>query len=273
MSRTAPLSSNRKAVADAGEKGGNLFATKFGTAACLALLVFLIPPAAFAADPGPAPAASDSPIATPALVREIQFMLLSIGIDPGPIDGNARALTNRAAHQFEARSGLQEADIVNNQPLPPGFIDQLRRETARALLKGTQPESAAVTPSPAPDTTAAPSPSTAKPAEPAPPPVAKAEPAPPPAPAPPLRDPFAACPYTPADFDIGSHQYTPQKFLDEGFGGDTGLAVKNLTQRLDEARQIANRIGGPALREVQRQAHVLAYFECRQKIEQATATR
>jgi hypothetical protein len=41
--------------------------------------------------------------------------------------------------------------------------------------------------------------------------------------------------------------------------------------RLDEARQIADKIGGPALIEVQRQAHVLAYFECRQKIEQAEA--
>jgi hypothetical protein len=42
-----------------------------------------------------------------------------------------------------------------------------------------------------------------------------------------------------------------------------------MRQRLDEARQIADKIGGPALVEVQRQAHVLAYFECRQKIEQA----
>ena len=91
-----------------------------------------------------------------------------------------------------------------------------------------------------------------------------------PAPAPPPPDRFASCSYNPEDFLIGGTQFTPQVFLDQGFGGVTARALTNLKQRLEEARQIAERLGGPALREVQRQARVIAYFECRQKIEQAS---
>jgi hypothetical protein len=43
-----------------------------------------------------------------------------------------------------------------------------------------------------------------------------------------------------------------------------------LKDRLTEARQIAGNIGGSALSEVQRQARVLDYFNCRLKIEQET---
>ena len=39
--------------------------------------------------------------------------------------------------------------------------------------------------------------------------------------------------------------------------------------RLNEARQLAENIGGAALAEVQRQARVLNYFSCRLKVEQA----
>ena len=43
-----------------------------------------------------------------------------------------------------------------------------------------------------------------------------------------------------------------------------------LKERLNEARQIAGNIGGSALGEVQRQARVVDYFNCRLKIEQDT---
>ena len=46
--------------------------------------------------------------------------------------------------------------------------------------------------------------------------------------------------------------------------------MTNLRKRLEEARQLADRIGGSALLEVQRQARVLSYFECRLKIEQGS---
>jgi peptidoglycan hydrolase-like protein with peptidoglycan-binding domain len=200
--------------------------------------------------PAAAAAAEQSLTATPILVREIQFMLFSVGFDPGPLDGNAQQLTNRAVHLFQQRSGLPVTDLVNNAPISAALVERLRQEAARTLLKGASP--------PVNAASIAPPPANA--------PVARR---PEPAPAPPDR--FASCPYTPEDFRVGGKQYTPQSFLDEGFDGATARAVSNMRARLDEARQIADKIGGPALIEVQRQAHVLAYFECRQKIEQAEA--
>ncbi|MGE5270381.1 MAG: peptidoglycan-binding domain-containing protein [Thiohalocapsa sp.] len=193
-------------------------------------------------------------VATAAVVREIQFMLTNVGIDPGPIDGNARVLTNRAAHAFQQRSGLPVEDIVNDQPISQAFVERLRREAARTLLAGTAPQNGA---QPPPAEALSQTASVAMPPKP---------PAPPP-------DPFASCAYDPANFRIGDRQYTPQSFLDEGFGGVTARAVTNLRQRLEEARQVAENVGGPALAEVQRQAHVLAYFECRQRVEQASAAK
>ena len=191
--------------------------------------------------------------ATAALIREIQFLLFSLSIDPGPIDGNARQLTNRAVHLFQQRAGLPVTDIVNEGPISVAFVDRLRKEAAQVLLRDAKPEA----PQPA--------------ALPVPPPAAAA-PAPQ-SPPPPPPDRFATCPYNAADFMIGGKQFTPQAFLDEGFNGATASAVTNLRHRLDEARQIAEKIGGPALAEVQRQAHVLAYFECRQQIEQSSAAK
>jgi hypothetical protein len=187
--------------------------------------------------------------ATPELIRQIQFMLQTVGIDPGPIDGNAQAMTNRAAHQFEFQNALPITDVTNGGPISTAFLDLLRKAAGAKLgVVPNPPGQAAVTPS------------ASTPASPA--PVA-----PPPA----TPDRFASCPFDPQDFTVGGKQYTPQSYLDEGFGGSTDRAVSNLTQRLKEARDIAEKIGGSALLEVQRQARVLAYFECRQKIEQAAA--
>jgi peptidoglycan hydrolase-like protein with peptidoglycan-binding domain len=204
-----------------------------------------------------APAAGETVIATPSLVREIQFMLLNLSIDPGPIDGNAQQLTNRALHIFQQRSGLPEGDLVNGQPVSAALVERLRKEVAQNFLKGSKPEQNSASAPTAP-----------------PPPPPQPEPvvaAPKPSALPP--DPFASCTYKPEDFKIGDRQLTPQSFLDDGFGGVTKRAVTNLRQRLDEARQIAEKIGGPALVEVQRQAHVLAYFECRQKIEETSPVK
>ena len=76
--------------------------------------------------------------ATPALVRQVQFMLLSIGIDPGPIDGVPRQLTNAAVHKFEQQSGLPEADLVSGGQISTGLLDRLRKAASGVLL-GTQP--------------------------------------------------------------------------------------------------------------------------------------
>ncbi len=205
-----------------------------------------------------APDSEQPALATPQLIREIQFMLLNLSIDPGPIDGNAQQFTNRAVRIFEERNGLPQVDLANGRPVPPDFLAKLRGEVAQNLLKGgvkppDQPPSAA--PPDQPKTAALPPPAPAE--------TAPAKPAPPP------PDRFASCSYSPEDFLIGGTQFTPQVFLDQGFGGVTARALTNLKQRLEEARQIAEKLGGPALREVQRQARVIAYFECRQKIEQA----
>jgi hypothetical protein len=97
------------------------------------------------------------------------------------------------------------------------------------------------------------------------PPAAAVAPVQPPAPAP---DRFAGCPFHAEDLRIGATQYTPDKYLQEGFDGSTARAVSMLKDRLNEARQIAGSIGGSALIEVQRQSRVLDYFTCRLKIEQ-----
>ena len=96
--------------------------------------------------------------------------------------------------------------------------------------------------------------------------IAPALPRPPP-------DTSAPCSYDPDDFHIGPNRYTPDTFLKEGFEGSATHAVAHLQDRLEESRQIADRIGISALNEVQRQARVLQYFECRLKIEQAAANK
>jgi len=199
------------------------------------------------------PATAEMVPASPELVRQVQFMLQTLGIDPGPIDGNAQALTNRAIHQFELQNGLPIADLVTGGPISSAVVDLLRKQAMVKLGSG-------VTPPPAPTNAV--------------PPPAQTAAIPPPAPAPPALpppDPFASCPSNAEDFKIGGKQYTAQSFLDEGFGGSVDRAVPDLRQRLVEARDIAEKIGGNALLEVQRQARVLAYFECRQKVEQASA--
>jgi peptidoglycan hydrolase-like protein with peptidoglycan-binding domain len=193
----------------------------------------------------------------PALIREIQFMLLRLGMDPGPIDGVAGRQTNYAVHEFESQSGLPIADLENVGTVSTEFLSRLRDQAARAIFSNKE------APQASPGSTALGSPATTNAA-----PGAAA-----PAPIQPSPDRFAACPFNPNDFRIGDTQYTPDKFLQVGFDGSTARAVASLKDRLDEARQLAENIGGAALAEVQRQARVLSYFNCRLKIEQAAANK
>jgi peptidoglycan hydrolase-like protein with peptidoglycan-binding domain len=181
---------------------------------------------------------------TPSLVREIQFMLLRLGMEPGPIDGVIGPQTTRAWHKFQQDTGLPPIDLVNGAKIPAGAFARLRSEASRVIFEGERkPEPPAAAPTP---------PAAA---------VAPVQPAP---------DRFGACPIHAEDFRIGTTQYTPEKYLQEGFDGSTARAVSMLKDRLNEARQIAGNIGGSALTEVQRQSRVLDYFTCRLKIEQET---
>ena len=193
-----------------------------------------------------AEAATEEVEVNPALVREIQFMLLRLGMDPGPIDGVAGPQTTKALQRFQERSGLPPSILVNGGRLSATVLARLRTEASRVILGSeTKPEppSTAVTPALTP--------------------VPPAQPV----------DRFADCSYRPEDFRIGNTQYTPDKYLQDGFDGSTARAVTMLKDRLSEARQIAGSIGGAALSEVQRQARVLEYFTCRLKVEDASATK
>ena len=192
--------------------------------------------------------------ANPPLIREIQFMLLRLGMDPGPIDGVVGPQTTSAIQKFQELSGLPIADLVRHKKISLGLLARLRSETSRVII-GTEkkrPES-----TPGPPAAATPPALAAAPAVPTPPPV----------------DRFADCQFNPEDFRIGGTLYTPDKFLQDGFDGSTARAVTNLKDRLEEARQLAGNIGGAALLEVQRQARVLGYFNCRLKIEQASSEK
>jgi peptidoglycan hydrolase-like protein with peptidoglycan-binding domain len=186
---------------------------------------------------------------TPSLVREIQFMLLRIGMEPGPIDGVIGPQTTRAWLKFQQDTGLPQIDLVNGGKIPAPALARLRSEASRVIFEGERKLEA---------------PAAATPPR-APPPEAAAGPAQPVAQVP---DRFAACPVHAEDFRIGGTQYSPEKYLQEGFDGSTARAVSMLKDRLNEARQIAGNIGGTALTEVQRQSRVLDYFNCRLKIEQ-----
>jgi hypothetical protein len=203
--------------------------------------------------------------ATRDLVREIQFLLLRLGLDAGPVDGLPRQRTNRAVRLFEELHGLTVAELKRGGKVPAEFVVRLRNEAARAMLGRTGevaggPEN--VSPAVAPPARAAEQLSAKTVTE----AIAPAVPRPPP-------DPFTPCSYDPDDFHIGPNRYTPDTFLKEGFDGSATHAVAHLQDRLEESRQIAERVGITALNEVQRQARVLHYFECRLKIEQAAANK
>ena len=181
----------------------------------------------------------------PALVREIQFMLLRIGMEPGPIDGVIGPQTIRAWCKFQQDTGLPQTDLVNGGRASATALARLRIEASRVMFEGdSKPEPSAAPPAPA---------AAAAPVQ----PVAQ------------TPDRFAACPFNAGRFSDRQTRSTPPKISQDGFDGSTARAVAMLKDRLNEARQIAGNIGGSALAEVQRQSRVLDYFNCRLKIEQA----
>jgi peptidoglycan hydrolase-like protein with peptidoglycan-binding domain len=187
--------------------------------------------------------------ATPSLIREMQFMLMRLGLDPGPIDGIVGPQTTRALRKFEEQFGLPVEALANGGRVSVTLLSRLRDEASRAIFGGE--EKSAIPPG-------APAAAT--------PPAAAAVSAQPP-------DRFSACPFSPEDFRIGDTQYTPDKYLQVGFEGSTARAVSMLRDRLNEARQIAENIGGSALIEVQRQSRVLNYYSCRLKVEQSSENK
>jgi peptidoglycan hydrolase-like protein with peptidoglycan-binding domain len=213
----------------------------------IAFIAFAAPAMSPTPCPAARPAAEEVEV-DPALIREIQFMLLRLGMDPGPIDGIVGPKTTKAFLTFVERSGMPVQPLVNGGRIPDTLLARLRTEASRVILGGEAKPDASIAPAAA---------------------------TPPPAPAPPAQptDRFADCSYQPEDFRIGNTQYTPDKYLQEGFDGSAARAVAMLKDRLNEARQIASSIGGAALTEVQRQARVLDYFTCRLKIEEASATK
>jgi len=72
--------------------------------------------------------------ATPSLIREIQFMLLRLGIDPGPIDGVVGPQTIRAFHKFQEQSGLPVADLANGGRISVSLLARLRGEASRVMF-------------------------------------------------------------------------------------------------------------------------------------------
>src|SRR5262252_4907537 len=72
--------------------------------------------------------------ATTGLVREIQFMLLRLGMDPGPIDGIAGPQTLSAVRKFQAKSDLPVSDLITDRKVSGVFLARLRDEASRAIL-------------------------------------------------------------------------------------------------------------------------------------------
>src|SRR5260370_12250798 len=157
---------------------------------------------------------------TPSLVREIQCMLLRLGMEPGPIDGVIGPQTTRAWHKFQQDTGVLPVDLVNGAKIPTSAFTRLRSEASRVIFEGERK----------PEPPAAPTPPAAA--------VAPVQPAPP------ASDRFAACPIHAEDFRIGATQYTPEKYLQEGFDGSNARAVSILKDRLNEQLQIAGNIRG-----------------------------
>src|SRR5216683_6525197 len=94
------------------------------------LVIGMVGIAAWSARPYAAEAVSgvEDVEATPSLIREIQFMLLRLGIDPGPIDGVVGPQTIRAYRKFQEQSGLPVADLAHSGKVSVSLLAKLRGE-------------------------------------------------------------------------------------------------------------------------------------------------
>src|SRR5438552_1348795 len=73
---------------------------------------------------------------TPPLVREIQFMLLRLGIDLGPIDGVVGPQTASALLRFEQQAGLPTAQLVGGGRISAALLARLRNDASRVIFEG-----------------------------------------------------------------------------------------------------------------------------------------
>src|SRR5207248_9021110 len=88
---------------------------------------------------------------TPSLVREIQFMLLRLGMEPGPIDGVIGPQTTGAWRKFQQDTGLPPVDLVNGGKIPAAALSRLRGEASRVIFEGERkPQATPTTPTPPP---------------------------------------------------------------------------------------------------------------------------
>ena len=99
-------------------KGGDTVAAILG---CIAISLTAI---AFGSGPSHAAVATEAPDveASTALIREIQFMLLRLGMDPGPIDGIAGPQTLSAVRKFEVKSGLPISALITDNKISGVFL-------------------------------------------------------------------------------------------------------------------------------------------------------
>ena len=114
-------------------KAGDTVAAILG---CIAISLTVI---AFGSGPSHAAAvATEAPDveASTALIREIQFMLLRLAMDPGPIDGIAGPQTLSAVRKFEVKSGLPISALITDNKISGVFLARLRDEASRAILGG-----------------------------------------------------------------------------------------------------------------------------------------
>src|SRR5437660_7157680 len=79
---------------------------------------------------------------SPSLTGEIQFMLLRLGMEPGPIDGVIGPQTIKALHKFEERAGLPIAALVSGGRVSQILVARLRSDASRAIFESEKrPES------------------------------------------------------------------------------------------------------------------------------------
>src|SRR5262249_18756028 len=74
--------------------------------------------------------------ATRSLVREIQFMLERLGMDPGPIDGVVGPQTLGAYRKFQERFGLPVTELVMGGKASTAVLARLRSEASRVIFEG-----------------------------------------------------------------------------------------------------------------------------------------
>ena len=111
----------------------------------IAVVTFAAP--AMSSMPCPAAeAAAEEVEVDPALIREIQFMLLRLGMDPGPIDGIVGPKTTKAFLTFVERSGMPVQPLVNGGRIPGTMLARLRTEASRVILGGEAKRGAATAP-------------------------------------------------------------------------------------------------------------------------------